>query len=68
VYSQYTGEVFTTARAERPRQLELPAGLATPASTQMLHAPSMLLGQAIKPAPDRVRSLEESRVQPVVSK
>lgn len=38
-------------RAETPRQSLLPPGLFTPALTQTLYDPSMLLGQAMKPAP-----------------
>lgn len=67
VYEQLTGVGLSTARTDMPRQSELPAGLAMPAATHTLQAPSMLLGQARKPAPARVRSLTSSKAQPVSS-
>jgi hypothetical protein len=64
---QLLGFSTSVVRAENPRQPSLPAGLATPAETQMLQAPSMLLGQARRLAPSRDRLPSLSITQPLSS-
>ena len=67
VYLQPLGFDVSSTRASMPVQSLLPAGLATPVLAQMLQAPSMLFGQAIRSRPPNWRWLFSSTAQPVRS-
>src|SRR4051794_30771412 len=55
VYLHPLGLDVSITRAAMLTQFSLPAGLSIPAEAQMLQAPSMLLGQAIKSLPENCR-------------
>ena len=67
VYLQALGFLVSITRAAIPVQSLLPAGLATSAEAQMLQAPSMLLGQAIRSSPSNWRWFWSLMAQPVRS-
>jgi hypothetical protein len=51
-------------RGTKPRQPSWPAGLSTPAETQTYQEPSVVLGQASRPAPLKLRLSFSSTAQP----
>jgi len=55
LYVHLTGFLMVTVRAEKPRQPCWPAGVALPVETQIYQDESVVLGQARRPAPLKVR-------------